>query len=337
MNNQPLIFERIIRGDLRPWLDKNKQDEKFETRIGNLEIIAPHFQPLYEIDFYRWFNCKTKYYHKLIVNGANNYCNRIIELVNTEENIRVKKYSLGRRFRKIKALLRESANLINDNYYELQYIDTSKSDFDNGRDHKEDTYVIQFLKTALLKVYLEIQEVFKTFIPEEDYMKIEDLYLQVLCDPIPEETFLKRIKIEEYVDYEVKTYERNPAHARPTSFKFDRLATNPGVLIDLMDALKFLLLIDKTSSIYDFKKVFSGKEIGNPIRWTGNDSEYYWFIYLIYTKYKFVEDLRQQQWKVAVQSFVRADWTHFEGSKLRKLKKPQYTGMEIEKAVKLLK
>ena len=189
----------------------------------------------------------------------------------------------------------------------------------------------------MIKVYLEIQEVIKTYIAGDEYMEIEDLYLQALFDPIPEVTFLKRLYIGENVDYEVKTDERNPAHAVPKSFKFDRLATNPGVLNDLMDALKFLLLIDKTSSILDFKKIFSGKEIGNPIRWTENDSEFYWFIYLIYTKYKFVDDLRQQQWKVEGQCFVRANGTPFDVSKLRYLKRPRLTWMKIEKAVKLLK
>ena len=68
MNNQPFIFERIIGGNLRPWLDNNKHEEKFAQIIRDLKPIEGRFQPLYEIDFYRFFNCKTKHYHKLIIN-----------------------------------------------------------------------------------------------------------------------------------------------------------------------------------------------------------------------------------------------------------------------------
>jgi len=33
MNDQPSIFDRIILGDLRPWLDTNRYDEKFVAEI----------------------------------------------------------------------------------------------------------------------------------------------------------------------------------------------------------------------------------------------------------------------------------------------------------------
>ncbi len=57
----------------------------------------------------------------------------------------------------------------------------------------------------------------------------------------------------------------------------------------------------------------------------------------LYTKYKFVEDLKQQQWKVACHCFVQGNGTHFDVSKIRNLKKTRLTAAVIEKAVKLLK
>jgi hypothetical protein len=238
----------------------------------------------------------------------------VINLINSNEDVWVKKYLLTGRLKKIKALLRLTADLIKDNCYELQSIDTHTSDFTEGREHKADTYVIQLLKTALLKVYLEIQGAFSSLIAEEDFMEIEDLYLQVLSDPIPGETFLRKRDMTAPTGVKPDFNEvSNQFWAK--SFRFDRLATNPEALHDLFDSLIRYGLIAKESSLKDFKRIFSGGEIGNPIRWTGNDSEFYWFIHLVYTKYKFVEDLRQQQWKVAVQCFVRADGTRFDISK----------------------
>jgi len=341
MNNQPIIFERIIRGNLRPWLETNRDEDKFTSIIGDLKLIEPDFQPLFEIDFYFFFNSQTRYYHKLITIEANNYCSRIIELIGSDADTRVIKYLLCDTLKtKLRTFLKDIAKLIKVNDLNLLYINPYKSSFDTDLDHKSNTYIIQLLKTATIKVYLEIQEAFKSFIESDDYMEIGVLYLHYLSEPIPEQTFLKRLKIPENVPVGVKLDAQGidkVSMLKQKSFKFDRLATNPGALSDLLDAFKFLLLVDKKSSVRDFKKVFSGKEITNPISWMGTPSEFYWFIYLLYTKYKFVEDLKQQQWKVACHCFIKADGTRFEVSKLRKLKSPNLTRGLIEKAVKLLK
>jgi len=339
MSNRPFIFERIIGGNLRPWLDENMYENKFAASIGDLELIVPRFQPIYEIDFYPFFSNKTRYYYKLITNEANNYCNHVIELINSNDNIRVIRYLLVDTLKnKLRTLLKDSARLLKANNWGLKCINPYKSSFDADVGHKTNTYIIQLLKTAAIRVYLEIQEVFKSFVESDDYMEIGVLYLHYLSEPIPEQTFLKRRDVETRQCL-VSTDERvvDSAHVGPKSFKFDRLETNPSALNDVSDSLKLYLFIDKRSSIRDFKKVFSGIEIENPIRWTGTPSEFYWFIYLIYTKYKFVEDLRQQQWKVACHCFVKADGSRFDQSKLRNLKKPRLTGAVLEKAVRLLK
>jgi hypothetical protein len=341
MNKQSLIFERIIRGDLRPWLEANRNEEKFASEIGDLIITDPHFVTLYEIDFHPNLNAKTRYYHKLIINEANNYCNRVIELINSDDDIRIIKYLLSDTLKKkLRTLLKDTAKLIKAKDLDLKYINPYKSSFDTDMDHKSDTYIIQLIKTALLKVYLEIQEAFKSFIIPDDYMGIEELYLQYLFEPIPEQTFLKRQTILEITSIDVnKGKPKIDRFSRftPKSFKYNKLATNPDALIDLSNSLKLNHFIDQKGSINDFKRVFSGKEIKNPVKWTGNISEFYWFIYLIYTKYKLVEDLKQKQWKVACFCFVQADGTPFERNKLKNLKRPQLTGELIEKAVGLLK
>jgi len=340
MNNQPLLFDRIIRGDLRPWLEGNKHDEKFTAIAGDLKLLGTDFDQLYNIDFYRYFNNKTRYYHKLITNEANNYCNNIIELINADDDIRIIKYLLGDTLKKkLKTLLKDVGKLIKVNDYDLKYINPYKSGYDIDKDHKADIYIIQLLKTAVIKVYLEIQEKFKSYL-SNDYMEIEDLYLQVLSEPITEQTFLKRQTIIEIAPVGIKSDALKTDKVlifKPKSFKYKKLATNPDALKDLWDSLKLNLLIDKKTTFNDFKKVFSGKETTNRVRWTGNQSEFYWFIHLIYIKYKLVEDLKQQQWKVAGQCFVQADGTPFDVSKLRKLKGPNLTGGLIEKAVMLLK
>ncbi len=62
MNNVPEVFENIIHGDLRPWLDSNKPDAKFTPMLSSVKSVNPAYPMLYEIEFIRPFNNKTKYY-----------------------------------------------------------------------------------------------------------------------------------------------------------------------------------------------------------------------------------------------------------------------------------
>lgn len=192
-DNQSLLFERILRGDLRPWLEYNKSDERFVRLAEDIKTINADFQPMFEIKFHRCFNQKTKYYHKLILNEVTDYCNRIIELIRGVDDLRVIRYLLSDTLlTKLKTLLKDVGKLIKSCDYDLKYIDPYKPDFGLNTDHKSDTYVIQLLKTALVYFYLEVQEVFKTYIKEDEYMEPEDLYQQALSESIPEQTFLKR-------------------------------------------------------------------------------------------------------------------------------------------------
>ena len=340
MNKQPGIFDRVLRGDLRPWLESNKHDEKFIHLIGDLKLTTPEFEPVYEIDFYRCFNSKTKYYQKLIINEANNYCNSIIDLIRSDDDIRIVRYLLSDMLKKkLKTLLKDVGKLIKVNGYDLKYINPYKSDPDTDKDHKSDTYVLQLLKTALIKVYLEIQEVFSDNIPQEEYMEMEDLYLQVVSEPIPEQPFLKKriLIVVNNSDTLLNTiHTQVPLVLYLHSFTYKQLVKKGDSLIDLCDNLKSNHFIDEKTSIAHFKRVFSGKEILNPVRWTGNGSEFYFFIYLIYTKHKLVKDLKQNQWKVACRCFVKEDGTAFDKDKIKNLKRPQLTGGLIEKAVELL-
>ena len=201
MNQQPSIFDRIILGDLRPWLENNRHEEKFKSEIGDIKLVEPLFQQLYEIDFLPRLNYKTRYYHKLITAEANNYCNSLIALIGSKDDSREIKYFLREFRNKVKSQLTEVSKTIQANNYNLKYIDPQKSDFSVDKEHKSDTYVMQLLKTALIKVYLEVQEKFKTYISSDDYMEINDL--QALADSHNEPSFLKRHTIIEVVPNEV--------------------------------------------------------------------------------------------------------------------------------------
>ena len=108
-------------------------------------------------------------------------------------------------------------------------------------------------------------------------------------------------------------------------------------LTDLWDSLKLNNFISTDTPLPTFKKIFSGTEINNPVKWKGKISELYYFIKLIYTDFKLVENLKQKQWQVTCICFVNENGEPFSRSQFRSLKRPNLTGDKIDKAVNLLK
>ena len=108
-------------------------------------------------------------------------------------------------------------------------------------------------------------------------------------------------------------------------------------LTNLWDSLKNNNFIAADTDPRAFKKVFSGNQITKQIVWTGNPSEFAYFIKLIYNVHQLVEDLKQKQWRVACKCFVQANGTPFDRSKLRTLKMPQLSHKQLELAVDNLK
>lgn len=337
--NKLHLLDTILYNGLQPWLAENHPDEKFAAMLSEIKAVEPDFPMKYEVDFWRPFNFKTKYYKKLITREMNQYCNRVIASIAGDDNLQVKKYWINDTLnRKLQTKLKDIGKLIKEKHLDMAYIDPSKNAFDRDAAHKTDTYIIQLLKTALIKVYLEIEHVFLDF--RTDVMLIEDFYTQLLFEPVPSNPFLKEtpavLSIEPVKPKGGKT---DLPKVKPIfqSFTYIHLSKSPDKLNDLCDSLKKFGLIAGDTTFNHFKRIFLGKEIIQPAVWTGSPSEFYYFIRLIYTEYKLVGDLKQQQWKVACQCFVPALGSTFDFSAIRLLKKPRLTARNIEQAVSHLK
>jgi hypothetical protein len=336
MKNYFSTLDEILYKGLRPWLNANNPDEKFTAMISGIRTVPPVFQPQYEIKFERPFNSKTKYYTKLITNETTKSCNQLFDVLLEDDAPQLIKYRINDTLnKKLKTRLKDIGKLIKDQKFEIDYINPRKTTFDIDPEHKSNTFIIQLLKLSLMNIYLEIQEKFRQWIQDE--LIIEDFYSQLLFEPIPDNSYIEKIQIiktslnEPNIPIEDSTSEEAPIY----SFTYKQLVNNPDKLNDLWDSLKYFGFIAKNTTSPNFKKVFSGKEITNPVVWTGNLSEFAYFITLIYNTHKLVKDLKQKQWQVARKCFVKADGNSFDNN-VRKLQRPVTTGDYLDKAVKLL-
>jgi hypothetical protein len=338
MNNDLTVFDAILYGNLGPWHFANSPDEKFLDMIDDVKVFEPNFTYLYEIHFIRPFNQKTRYYHKLITNETIQYCNQVIILIQKAVDNREKKYWLNDTLdKKLKNRIRDIGRLIKSKDYQISFIDSKSVTFDIDSDHKTETYIIHLLKIALIKIYLEIQEVFKTF-RANNLLIEEDFYTQFLMEPYPDNTFLKIstpiIDISEPKKITEQT--SSPADLVFNSFKYIHLETEPDNIGEVYDSLKSKKFIHKDTTLVVFKKIFSGQPIDQQVIWTGNISDLHYFIKLIHSINESVENLKQHHWEVACKCFVDKNGKPFDRVKLKDQKKPKLTALLIEKAAKHL-
>lgn len=332
------ILNDILHQDLRPWLEHNQNDEVFASKFRGLREYTSEHSLQFKIDIARPFDNKTKYYSRLILNAVKSEFDRIYRTIDEDRNENLILYHLNNILNKrLKTHLRDIGNLIKQKDYELAYIDTKNTSYQIDPQHKADTYIIQYLKLALMQLYLEVQEAFKDWVYDE--FIVEDFYTQLLNEPIPEKLPISKIQILQIEPEPVRKpkSKKTETPIQFYSFFYKQYNTNPDKINDLWNSLKLNNFISHDTPLSTFKKIFSGREINTPVTWTGNISELYYFVKLIHTDLKLVEYLKQKIWEVTCICFVDENGEPFERSKFRSLKRPNLTGDKIDKAVNLLK
>lgn len=129
-----------------------------------------------------------------------------------------------------------------------------------------------------------------------------------------------------------KTVSKSKYH----SFTYINNLTGQSNLTALKESLISKGFIANDTDLKDFRKVFSGETIEKPIVWTGKISELSYFIKQLHNELKFVKDLKQQQWLVAINCFVQENGEPYIRTRLKNQKVPT-TSKYIDNALKTLK
>lgn len=338
MNNDPTNLRNILFGKLKPWGNRDTIQEKFKLELKSIETIEPQFSPLFEMNFFKAHTQKAKYYKKLIDTEGIRYINTVHYLAKQASDDELKHYWIFTTlYKKLNQFFIDFSKELERRDYQIDYIDPDKENKLKDTQISEETFIIHYLKTTLIYIYMEIQAAFPGQL-EEEPLEIEDIYRNYFGEP-DSYSFIK--PLEQTVKASKAAAKPMPkAIEQPTSFhslNYIHFPTAPDNITNLWDSLKKNNLISQDTSIHAFKKVFSGKEIAESIVWTGTPSDLYYFFYLIYTKHKLVSPMRQQQWKVLCKCFVQEDGSSFNPDNVRLLKRPKTTGDMIEVCVNNLK
>lgn len=328
-------IQRILFGDLRPWLEsKNSGNDYYAPLTRNLKAIEATFNPHYELKFIRHFSSKTQYYRKLIENNLISYCNTLFsETENASGNLTV--YKIDKARKQLHSKIKETAEIIESQSLSLSYITAQSADLSVDKPFKETTYIIYCLLSALIKTWMEIQCHFENHIAEDDLWEVSDFYTQLLQINVPDNTFITKIqKIEITTLVDDEEVDRS-GEEQIGSLSYKYLNINPANISDLFNALKKNNSIAQETSITDFKRIFSGTKVEVPIKWTGAISDLSYLIKLLNIEHKVFEKTKSV-WQTVCACFVDENGNAFEPNQLKDQKKPKKSASEIEKIAKLM-
>ena len=167
-------------------IHKDKRNERDYKDLNNKlkNSIAYKTPPLFTISFAeKDFGAKRKYYKKLIDNET---CNKFNDLIDSFPENAIEHehiFNYQKIFDQYKHHLRNVDNYI------------KKYNFHRKNIQEENTFVIQYLKTNMIWLYLELQERFAEY-GEEDRFTVEEIYKYYFNEIIKEIEIIPNTKTE---------------------------------------------------------------------------------------------------------------------------------------------
>lgn len=144
-------------------------------------------------------------------------------------------------------------------------------------------------------------------------------YSETLFTEIVTETIFEWVELEKGNLFSITSIERTLPIEHSFQLSDKKYAES---LVNVLDGLKKHGFVASTTTLPNFKKVFSGEEVINPVVWTGNQSELKIFIQHLHRGNKKIKPLHHRIWKVTVKCFVAANGDIFDWKKFSSQQKP---------------
>ena len=333
MKNDLTFFSSILNADDRPWQKSKLPDVKIKEQLTRTKALPCSVPLRFEFKFFKPYKPLAKLYKVLIDNERNRYYELIHSLMNEAIDDEVRSYWAETTLtKKIHSQLERVAKIIDERNYSIENIDPEKDNKLKDPTISSETFIIQYLKYTLITMYMEIQQAYQEYNSKEAY-DLDDLFGSYFAET-DEYHFIKfqQKKPKPIVQVpQPKQGETNSEELK--SFKYKYLNKEQERISDLCSSLKRNGFIDKDTHASTFKKVFTETIITDPIVWTGNKSELYYFIKLLTNTYELVEFPHQQNWNIAVRCFVMKDKRPLDAKNLKGQNRPEMTYHKIESCV----
>ncbi len=325
----------IIRFELNPFKDNKRGNDYYEPLFRNLKNIEEQFIPNYNISFdVPVFSAKVRYYRQLIDNTITDRLNRLFSDEFSTE--RVLFYRKKKILEPVQSYLRDIRKIITDNNLDLDVIFAVK-DFSHSMHVNENTYIFHYLILALIRYYMEFQQHFIEHIEPNRQLSIDDFFVQTLQWRKSDHVGITRVAaVEMSPAKDAKKSKTLKNGDVVLSFIYTKQRENPEAITDLMNSLKKNGFIAPDTAVSDFRHLFTGKTVNNPIRWT----TYFGGLLHLFrhlNENKLIQYEGNNIYKIVCACFVDEDGNRFDETRFRNAKISKIISPKITKAVNLMK
>ena len=193
MSNELSLYHQVLFLELRPWMKRDVSEAKYKELLQSFAKENISFRPLYEVSFIKPLNAKRKYYYSLIESEATRYLYNFEKVFFSAEKVEEKKYWVHTTLTKvISQKLKVTSKTIKAHEYYLDQILPGVKTTTTAEYLLDETYILQYLKCQLIRIYLEIQMAFKPFVKEDEVTE-EELHSIYFKEEIFTTSFLKKI------------------------------------------------------------------------------------------------------------------------------------------------
>lgn len=321
-------IDSIIRFELCPLQETNQGNDYYEPLFRQLGIVEENFDASYNIKFEApEFSSKVKYYKRLIDNAITKYLNGVLSDENKKDIVLYKRKKLRDL---VSSYLTDIKDIIVKNNLDLDIIITVR-DYSKALHLNECTYIFHYLILSLIRCYMEFQQYYIEMIESDKQLTVDDFFVQMLQWRKTENIGIVPIQKIEIQPIQEVSKHKAKTDAAVLSFTYTKLESESDNINTLFSELKKHEAIPTDFPITEFKHLFSGVKVANPIQWIGNKSDLAYLFKLLVNEKK-VLNLPPQAtiWDIVDACFVNKDGKHFGKDILRKQQTPKRTAQEIE-------
>jgi len=327
------VIDSILRFDLCPLLPTNQGNDYYEPQFRQLSVVDEIFDALFRINFKTpVFSSKVKFYKRLIDNTISEELNSLFE--ESADNIIL--YKRKKLSGCINSYLVDIKDIIIKYNLDLDIV-FSIHDFSKNLHQNECTYIFHYLILALIRCYMEFQQHFIKTIDPDKQLSIDDFFVQTLKWKKPDNVGIEEIKhIEIEPEKPINKSKSEQDANAPLSFTYTKLGKNSDNITNLMDCLKRYRFIASDTSITDFKHVFSGKKVDNPIHWTTHFGGLL-DLFRQLNQNNLIKFYGKNMYRIVCACFVDKDGNPFDEEQFKNGKISKLITEQISKAVQLMK
>jgi len=192
MNPTLTDFHKILFLDLMPWQTRDWPAAKFKELNHNLAPTLPQIQPFFKVEFDKALSPKRIYFNSIIDSASNKYLNEIFQIHGSIKDEREYKYWAHNELTKtLAAKLNETEETISKMNLHLEKLSPSLKSQSEDPNQQDEIFIIQTLKHHLIRLYMEVQEVFKGHLPEP-FKTEEEIQQTFFSELPPPNSFIKK-------------------------------------------------------------------------------------------------------------------------------------------------